>query len=276
MDFQKFAPTTQKRSKQVNRKRVIIDSDDDDGGSKKMKTTSGVDDRMDQGINFESSNDIDERTQRMILNLLKGRSTTVANQNQHEETQGTSNSMAEINPLVHLSSSADLDNSNEDNEALEETDEEDFARIFEEEKAEFPSDKEVKLTEIYPISYLTKDVVYFILKGQLSKASFVNEDGKVENDESIVINVIATSAESVDERIKVRLTGIPYKKLVSESQYFKFKDTDNYFLLYKGKKESSATGYMYNQIKVLHRQKGEKQFRVDPIPNVKKNRELIH
>ncbi len=149
----------------------------------------------------------------------------------------------------------------EESSDSESDDEEELESLFEKRKNSFPSAKDVRNAEINPVSTLPKDVVYFVLSAKKSTISYEEEGGQWVDGESAILKVVPTTAKSVDERLNVRLTGIAYK-IFTESRYERCHTTDDYYLIYRGKKESSL-GRKYNNVKVLHREIGTKHFKVD-------------
>ena len=140
---------------------------------------------------------------------------------------------------------------------VHETDEEELLEIFEQGKQHFPSPQEIKNAQIFPVSALEEGHVYFVLQGKKIKVAYENERGGVERGDSILLKVVGTVVTSHLDRVNIRLTGISHEKFVVESRWDKYLRSD-------GTMESKVNpGKHYNRINVLHRRRGEKQFRID-------------
>ena len=115
-----------------------------------------------------------------------------------------------------------------------------------------------------------------MLEGKKGFTSFDNE-GVNQVGESIALKLIDTTSNSIEERINVRLVGVPYEKFVNQNEWDRYNKTDDYYLLYEGEKESKMNiGFKYQRIYVLHRKRGKKQFRAEggttgPLSKRRKN-----
>ena len=70
-----------------------------------------------------------------------------------------------------------------------------------------------------------------------------------------------TTANDTSTRKNVRLTGVAYEKLIFENNWDKYNASDEYYLVYEGKKGSTLhEGYKYHNVNILHRKIGHKHF----------------
>ena len=81
---------------------------------------------------------------------------------------------------------------------------------------------------------------------------------------SVVVKLVDTQANSSLERKNIRLTGIPYERFFIQSKWGKYKDIDDYYIIYERENESRINlGNKYHRISVLHGLKGTRNFRSD-------------
>ena len=143
------------------------------------------------------------------------------------------------------------------------SDEEDLGKTFDAARAFFPTEKEVKHAEILSVSALELNKTYFILSGKKSQGTYYDEDGNAHKGDNLIIKCVHIESNNVDERLTVRLSGVPYKILMEDSQYETYCESDEYYIKYVGTRDSKKNGHEYNCIKVLHREKGKKHWRID-------------
>ena len=138
-----------------------------------------------------------------------------------------------------------------------------MGRIFEATRASFPTEKEVKHAEVLSVSALELNKTYFVLSAKKSAGTYYDDEGGAHKGDSLIIKCVHIESNNVDERLTVRLSGVPYKILMEDSQYETYCESDEYYIKYVGTKESKKNGHDYNSIKVLHREKGKKHWRID-------------
>ena len=213
--------------------------------------------RPSNDILISESGDLEtqEMDQHSVKNFLKGRNLVNAS------LQGIQVSNAQM----------DTENREEDDDL---TDEEELIQRFQ--SAKFPTAADIKRTQVFTLSELEKGHVYMVLGGQLANTSFENEFGETEKGTSIVVKVLDTASNDTANRLKVRLTGLSYERLVNQSRYMEFIATDDYFFLYEGMIASTMNpGHKYHRISVMHAPHGTKKWRNDmpeAIPATKKRK----
>lgn len=155
--------------------------------------------------------------------------------------------------------------SDESSDESSDDDEEELTKIYNAARATFPTEKEIKNAEISPVTSLELNKTYFILNGKKSAGTYYDDEGNIQKGNSLIIKCVQIESEDVSERMTVRLSGVTYKILMEDSQYEKYCESDEYYIKYVGTRESKM-GRDYNVIKVLHREKGKKQWRIDGQP----------
>ena len=123
----------------------------------------------------------------------------------------------------------------------------------------FPTKREIIAAEIFPLSRLEKNTTYAIIKGTPTMHAFIDKNGKERNEPSILLKVAKEG--QFEDRITVRAHGVAYRHIVYEAEYENYKNTDNYFITYRGMKTGQQSGHEYHDVSVLHRKVGAKKFR---------------
>ena len=196
--------------------------------------------------------EVGETEQQSVKNFLKGRN--AASQGVQPSVTQTDSEMCDDNGDI--------------------TDEEELAQRFQ--SAALPTVAEIKRTQVFTLSELQKDHVYMVLGGHFSDTSFENEFGETEKGQSIIVKVVDTASPDIGSRLRVRLTGMSYERLVNQSRYMDYISSDDYFFLYEGMIESKLNpGYKYHRISVRHAPHGTKNWRndyIESIPAAKKRK----
>ena len=123
----------------------------------------------------------------------------------------------------------------------------------------FPTKREIVAAEIFPLSRMEQHVTYAIIKGTPTVHAFVDKNGKERSEPSILLKVAKEG--HFEDRFTVRAFGIAYKHLMYEAEFETYKDTDDYFITYRGMKTGQASGHEYHDVSALHRKAGAKKFR---------------
>ena len=96
-----------------------------------------------------------------------------------------------------------------------------------------------------------------------SEVTYNHDEGHADKGDNLIIKCVHIESKSVDKRLMVRLSGVPFKILMEDSKYETYCEPDEYYIKCVGTKESKKQGHDYNCIKVLHREKGKKHWRID-------------
>ena len=65
--------------------------------------------------------------------------------------------------------------------------------------------------------------------------------------------VVDTASPDIGSRLRVRLTGMSYERLVNQSRYMDYISSDDYFFLYEGMIESKLNNQSHSDLaEILH------------------------